>query len=78
MAVQAPNPWTPAERGEITAGGRLLNVKQAALRLGLSRSAVYAMVEDGRLPALKLGDGKRPRIRIDEGELEAWLYGESS
>jgi excisionase family DNA binding protein len=57
---------------------RLLTVKEVALRLGLTRSAVYAMVKNGRLPALTLGEGKRPRIRVDERELEAWLYGEPS
>ena len=81
MTVEAANLWTSPERGESPAGGmapRLLSVKQVALRVGLSRSAVYAMIEDGRLPALALGEGKRPRIRIDERELEAWLYGELS
>jgi excisionase family DNA binding protein len=63
----------------LTAGGktpRLLTVKEVASRLGLTPSGVYSMVEAGRLPALALGGGKRPRIRVDEEELNRWLCGE--
>jgi excisionase family DNA binding protein len=57
-------------------GARLLDVKETAVRLRLSPSGVYKLIESGRLPALTLGGGKRPHIRVDEAELEAWLYGE--
>jgi excisionase family DNA binding protein len=53
---------------------RLLSVRQVAERLGLSRSQVYRMVGDGRLPAVQLGD-RGASLRIDEAELRAWLYG---
>jgi excisionase family DNA binding protein len=36
-------------------------------------STVYRIVQRGSLPALQLG-GKGHTVRIDERELDAWLY----
>jgi excisionase family DNA binding protein len=51
----------------------LLDAAQAARYLGIDRSAVYAMAKDGRLPAIKLGDTDRPRLRFDPQALTEHL-----
>ena len=57
----------------IDAQRRLLTIDQAAERLGLSRRTVEHKIASGEIPALQLG-GKHSPIRVDERELEAWLY----
>jgi len=37
----------------------LVNVKEVARRLGLSRSVVYQFVQSGSLPSLKIGGSRR-------------------
>lgn len=54
----------------------LLTVDQVAARLQVSKWSVYRRVQEG-LPAVKLGTGPRAPIRIDERELEQWLYAEN-
>lgn len=49
----------------------LLTVREAAARLRVSEKTVRRLVAAAELPALKVGG----QIRVDEGELEAWLYG---
>jgi excisionase family DNA binding protein len=56
------------EKPETTA---TLSVAQAAEVLGMSRSAVYAAIVDGRLPARKWGD----RVLLLRSELERFLNG---
>jgi excisionase family DNA binding protein len=53
--------------------GQLLTLEQVAQRLGVSKRTVQRKVYDGVLPALRLG-GHRSPIRVDERELESWLY----
>jgi excisionase family DNA binding protein len=53
---------------------RLLTIDAVAERLGVSRRTVERKIAAGEIPALQLG-GRRSPIRIDERELEAWLYG---
>jgi excisionase family DNA binding protein len=53
---------------------RLLRVPEVADRLRVSRQTIYRAVASGRLPAVQLGGPGTP-LRIDEHELEAWLYG---
>jgi excisionase family DNA binding protein len=53
---------------------RLLTVEETAKRLNVSRATAYRMVYDGRLPTLQLG-GRGSALRVDEVELERWLYG---
>lgn len=50
---------------------RLLRVNEVALRLNLSLSAVYQLVESGRLPSHCVG--MRKGIRIAESDLLAYV-----
>ena len=52
---------------------RLLSVSEVAERLSVSRRAVERKSASGEIPAFQLG-GPRTPIRLDERELEAWLY----
>jgi excisionase family DNA binding protein len=55
---------------------QLLTPAQVAERLGLCVDTVYRRINSGDLPALKTtAFNKRAVLRIDERELEAWLYG---
>ena len=56
---------------------RLLTVDQVAERLGVTRRTVERKIAAGVIPALQLG-GRRSAIRVDERELEQWLYGDAS
>ena len=47
----------------------LLDVHQAAERLGMSVSWVYRAIEDGRLPSVKLGN----RVRVRSVDIEAFI-----
>ncbi len=53
---------------------RLLTIDEVAARLHVHRVTAYRMVHDGRLPAVRFG-GDGASLRVDERELEAWLYG---
>jgi len=48
--------------------GKMLNVKTAAERLGLSDKTVYALIAGGDLPGYKM----RSAVRVDEDELEEY------
>jgi excisionase family DNA binding protein len=50
-------------------------VREVAQRLDVDPSTVYRLVQRGLLPAMQIG-GRGHTVRIDEGELEAWLYDE--
>lgn len=50
----------------------LLDVREAAKRLGIGRSSVYALVTDGLLVAHRVGTG-RGVIRIAEADLADYL-----
>jgi excisionase family DNA binding protein len=50
----------------------LMRVKEVAHELGQHPATIYRKVHDGSLPAVRLGVG-RAAIRIDSGELDAWL-----
>jgi excisionase family DNA binding protein len=50
----------------------LLTVDRAAGQLSTSRRFVYRAVNAGRLPSVRLGDG-RARIRIDPADLERYI-----
>jgi excisionase family DNA binding protein len=52
---------------------RLLTIDAVAERLAVSRRTVERESAAGEIPALQLG-GRRSPIRVDERELEAWLY----
>jgi excisionase family DNA binding protein len=53
---------------------RLLRLDEAAERLGVSTITVRRRVHSGELPAVRLGPSDRYPIRIDESELERWLF----
>ena len=41
--------------------------------LGITRGAVYAMVQRGQIPFIRLGSGRRGRIRFSKPTLVEWL-----
>lgn len=49
-----------------------LTVAQIARKFNLSTQAVYRMVSDGEIPAIRIGHG-RGTIRFEEKEIEKWL-----
>lgn len=49
--------------------GKWLSIEQAADYLGLSRSQVYSLAKDGRIPANKIGKV----WRLDQNDLDAWV-----
>jgi excisionase family DNA binding protein len=48
---------------------KLKSLAQVAEALGLSRRALYSLVQRGKVPAYKVGG----RILFKESEIEAWL-----
>lgn len=56
---------------------RLLTLDEVSARLGVSRRTVERKIAAGEIPALRLGGARSP-LRVDEAELEAWLYEESA
>jgi len=53
---------------------QLLTVGEVALRLRQSPRSVRDKIAAGTIPAVKIGSGPRAPIRVDAGELEAWLF----
>jgi excisionase family DNA binding protein len=49
----------------------LLTVREVADRLRLSEKTVRRLIGRAEIPALRVGG----QLRVDESELEAWLYG---
>ena len=49
---------------------RLLKPHEVWERLAISKATFYRLVESGQLPAVRIGG----QLRIDERELEAWIY----
>lgn len=67
---------TPPNDDLLTRPGRVdksnyLTVKTLSERWGVSRSVVYQMVNDGLLPALRIGTG-RGTIRVKEQDVVAF------
>jgi excisionase family DNA binding protein len=58
---------------------RLLTPAQVAERLGVCVDTVYRRINAGDIPALRTTQfNKRAVLRIDERELERWLYNDAS
>jgi excisionase family DNA binding protein len=55
----------------------MITVKEAAFRLGLSRSSVYAMVDSGQLQCRRVGP-RRGKVRILVESIETHLHGPES
>ena len=51
---------------------KLLDVRQTAALLGYHPKTVYRLVEQGRLPCVRLGG---TRIRFRRRDLERWIEG---
>ena len=49
-------------------------VSAVATRFGVAAKLIYKEIEEGRLPAVKIGapGSKRPTIRVPVAALEAW------
>ena len=57
-----------------TAEKKLLTVKQAAVRAGVSAALVYQWADERRLIHYRLGgQGKRGKVMIDPDDLDAFL-----
>jgi excisionase family DNA binding protein len=54
--------------------GRLLAVPEVAVRTGLGISTVRKKIALGEIPAVRLGSKPGSSLRVDENELERWLY----
>ena len=57
----------------VLAETQLLTVAEVALRLRQSERTVRDKINSGALPAVKIGTGPRAPIRVDPGELDAWI-----
>jgi excisionase family DNA binding protein len=55
------------------ARGTLLDVEGAAAYLGTTTRHVRRLVEERRIPFIKLGPGRLARLRFDAARLDAWL-----
>jgi excisionase family DNA binding protein len=70
-----------AHGGAITLGGTmsltqqtLITPLEAAEQMRVSRSTVYALVEEGTLKAIRIGQkGKRGKLLISQDEIERFL-----
>lgn len=61
------------ERRTFAAGGKALDVKQAADALGVGRQRVMDLINTGALPAVNVGgDGRQARYRIAPADLQHW------
>ncbi len=52
---------------------RFIDVKEAAVHLGLHPMTVYMKIAAGEIPAYRLG-GKGPAVRLDVAELDRWIH----
>jgi excisionase family DNA binding protein len=53
---------------------RLLTVDETAARLCVSSKTVRRKISSGELPAIRLSSVGRGAVRVDESDLDAWLY----
>jgi excisionase family DNA binding protein len=51
----------------------LLTVPQVAAKLNVSRSTAWRLVHSGELPARRIGSHRGSPIRVDPGELAAFV-----
>ena len=57
---------------------RYLSVKEAAKALGVSVHTVYRAIDRRELRWSDIGTGARPRVRIAEADLRAWMDSRAS
>lgn len=53
--------------------GQFLTVKRAAARLDVSPMTVYRLIYAGALTGHYIGQGSKPRVRVDEAELLEYM-----
>jgi len=51
----------------------LLTVDEVAGELRITPRTVRALVNSGRLPAIRVMDNREPRLRFRRSDLDAWL-----
>lgn len=56
---------------------QLLTVREVADRLKLSEKSVRRRIASGELPAVRLG-GRGTQLRVDERELDHFIYGDAA
>ena len=56
---------------------RFLTVAEVAKRLHVSEDTVRRRIASGDLPAVQFG-GRRSPVRVDERELEQYVYGDDA
>jgi excisionase family DNA binding protein len=61
-----------------TAETKLLTLAEVARRLNCSQLTVRRRIQEGELPAVRLGSSPRHPLRVDERELNSWLYGSAA
>ena len=68
-------PASPERRSASTPYGdsERLDVAKAASYLGTSERHIRRLVEERRIPFIKLGDGRSARLRFDAAQLDQWL-----
>ncbi len=54
-----------------------LRLSQVAKVLGLSQRTVWAMAKDGRIPCLRVGDGKKKVLLFPLDLLKEWVRNEA-
>src|SRR6266545_1818714 len=62
-------PDGPPEEGGAQVTKLLLSVQEAAGLLGIGRDSAYALIREGRLPAVRIGR----RILVPRAALEPWV-----
>ena len=50
-----------------------LRPREAAKALSISERHLWQLTHDGRIPCLRIGDGKRKTVLYPVADLQAWL-----
>lgn len=61
------------KKAQPTTPDRLLTIPEVATRLGISRTSVYDFFADGRLTRNNIGTPEKPRMRVKESVLTAYI-----
>jgi excisionase family DNA binding protein len=60
-----------------TSEARLLKIPEVARRLRLHRDTVYRKIQRGEIPAVRIGRDETGPLRVDERELDQYVYGDA-
>lgn len=73
-ATRTPQGLSPLGKEEtLTVPTLLMSVREAARLLGIGRDSAYALIREGRLPAIRIGR----RILVPRAALEPWVEKET-